>query len=238
MAACLEVFMKSLFTLVLLSIALPEGQVILQQKPGLQVLNLDAKREMLREDDWRLSMVSTKPPEIHPTLGRGDRDATDPPNVATLKETRQDTTQRMRDLETISNKRDESKFQMVPVYIFETQMKNTTSKPITKFVWAYHLPESSSVADQRPDQQYLCNVRIEAGETKLVKVASPIRLPRVVDVSAASAPRVWHEPTANDMIINQIQFADNDKWQRADWNPIILTRLGARKLGKSKCLAL
>ena len=230
--------MKILFTVVLISVALSQAQPAPPQEPGLQVLNLEVKRESLREDDWRLSMVSSKPSGIHPTLGRGDRDATDSPNVATLKETRQDTAKRMQDLETISNKRDESRFQMVPVYVFETQMKNTTSRAIIKFVWAYHLPESSSAADERADQQYLCNVRIEAGETKLVKVISPVRHPRVVDVSAASTPSAWHEPAVNDMIINQIQFADHDKWQRSGWNSIVLTRVGAKKLGKGKCIAL
>jgi len=40
------------------------------------------------------------------------------------------------------------------------------------------------------------------------------------------------------MIINQIQFADSDKWQRSGWNSIILSRLGAKKPGKGKCIAL
>jgi hypothetical protein len=234
--------MKLLFTLVLLSLTLPQAQAILQGGPGLQVLSLDLKKESVREDDWRLSMVSTKPREIHPTLGRGDRDATDPPNVATLKEIREDTAQRMRDLELVSNKKDESRFRMVPVYVFLAEMKNSTLKPITKFVWAYHLPESPSdtpaAADQRPDQQYLCNVRIEAGDTKMVTVTSPIRRPRVINASTASMLLAPHEPSVKDMFINQIQFADNDKWQRPDWNPVILSRQGARKLAKGKCIAL
>ena len=233
--------MKILFTLVLLSLAFPSAEPILQESSGLEVLSLEVKRTTVRENDWRLSMISTKPPEIHPTLGRGDRDSTDPPNVATLKETRQDTAQRMRDLSSVSNKRDESRFRMVPVYVFRVQMKNTTLKPITGFVWAYHLPEApsgTSTLDQRPDQEYLCNVRITAGETKIVTVASPVRRPRVIDVSTISTPPQLHEPTLKDMIINQIQFADNDKWQRPDWNPVVLSRQGARKLGKGKCIAL
>jgi hypothetical protein len=232
--------MKLLFTLALLSLALPSAEPILQESSSLEVLSLKVKKESLREDDWRLSMISTKPPEIHPTLGRGDRDTTDPPNVATLKETRQDTAQRMRDLSLVSNKKDESRFRMVPVYVFKVQMKNTTLKPITRFVWAYHLPGSPSdtAPDQRPDQQYLCNVRIAAGETKMVTVASPVRRPRVVDVSTISTQPQLHEPTLKDMIINQIQFADDDKWQRPDWNPVVLSRQGARKLGKGKCIAL
>ena len=234
--------MKLLFILALLFLALPSAEAILQESSGLEVLSLEVKKEIVREDDWRLSMISTKPPEIHPTLGRGDRDKTDPPNVATLKETRQDTAQRMRDLSVVSNKKDESRFRMVPVYVFKVQMKNTTLKPITRFVWAYHLPESpsdtSTTPDHRPDQEYLCNVRIAEGETKMVTVASPVRRPRVIDVSTISSPPQPHEPTLQDMIINQIQFADNDKWQRPGWNSVVLSRQGARKLGKGKCIAL
>ena len=233
--------MKLLSTLAFLSLALPSAVPLLQQSSGLEVLSLEVKRTTVREDDWRLSMISTKPPEIHPTLGRGDRDRTDPPNIASLKETRQDTAQRTRDLSVVSNKKDESRFRMVPVYVFTVQMKNTTRKAITGFVWAYHLPESSDTSttpDHRPDQEYLCNVSIPAGETKMVTVASPVRRPRVIDVSTISAPPQMHEPTLQDMIINQIQFADNDKWQRPDWNPVVLSRQGARKLGKGKCIAL
>ena len=233
--------MKLFFTLALLSLALPSAEPILQESSGLEVLSLEVKRMTVREDDWRLPMISTKPPEIHPTLGRGDRDRTDPPNVATLKETRQDTAQRSRDLRSVSNKKDESRFRMVPVYFFKVQMKNTTLKPITRFVWAYHLPESpdtSAAPDQRPDQQYLCDVRIAEGETKMVTVTSPVRRPRVIDVSTISTPPPLHEPTLKDMIINQIQFADNDKWERRDWNPVVLSTQGARKLGKGKCIAL
>lgn len=231
--------MKLLFTLALLSLALPLTEPILQESSGLEVLSLEVKKEIVREDDWRLSMISTKPPEIRPTLGRGDGDRTDPPNVATLKETRQDTAQRMRDLSLVSNKKDESRFRMVPVYVFTVQMKNTTLKSITRFVWAYHLRESPSSAstDERPDQQYLCKVGIAAGETKMVTVTSPVRRPRVVDVSTLTTPQM-HEPTLKDIIINQVQFADDDKWQRADWNPVVLSRQGARKLGKGKCIAL
>ena len=233
--------MKLLFTLALLSLALPSAKLIFQESSGLEVLSLEVKRTTVRENDWRLSMISTKPPVIHPTLGRGDGDRTNPPNVAVLKETRQDTAQRTRELRSVSNQKDETRFRMVPVYVFTVQMKNTTLKPITGFVWAYHLPEASDTSttpDHRPDQEYLCNVRIAAGESKIVTVASPVRRPRVVDVSTISAPPQPHEPTLKDMIINQIQFADNDKWQRPDWNSVVLSRQGATKLGKGKCIAL
>lgn len=234
--------MKLLFTLALVSLTLPSAASILQESSGLEVLSLEVKRGSVRDYEWRPSMVSTKPPIIHPTLGRGNGDAMDPPNVAILKETRRDTAQRKRDLSSVSNKGDQPRFRMVPVYFFKVQMKNTTLKPITRFVWAYRLPgstsDTSTAPDYRPDQQYLCKVGIAAGETRMVTVTSPVRAPRVIDVSASSTAPELNEPTLNDMIINQIQFADNDKWQRPDWNPVVLSHQGARKLGKGKCIVL
>jgi hypothetical protein len=117
-------------------------------------------------------------------------------------------------------------------------MKNVSSQLVTGFVRAYHLPKFSPGTQDISDKQYLCNVRIETGETKLVNVVSPIPRFKVIDASAVSRPPAPHEPTLKDMIINQIQFADNDKWQRADWNSVILSRQGARKLVKGKCIAL
>jgi hypothetical protein len=126
----------------------------------------------------------------------------------------------------------------VNVYVLRAKMKNTSSKPIARFVWAYQLPDSSPNATDAAYEEYLCNVRIEPGETKTVKVTSPIPRSKTIDVSAASTPPTPHEPTLKDMIINQIQFADNDKWQRPDWNSVVLSRQGARKLGEGKCIAL
>jgi hypothetical protein len=208
-----------------------------QQGPGLQVLRLEVKKST-RKDYWRPSMISKRPPELHPDLGRGTADRTDPPNVASLKETRQDTGQRMQSMRDLDGKTGvEPPSRPFPVFIFRVQMKNSNIKPITEFVWAYHLPEASGTQDT-PDQQYLCNVRIEPNQTKLVKVTSSIPRFKVVNASAVGPPPTPHEPTFNDIIINQIQFADNDKWQRSDWNPLVLSLRGAKKLGKGMCIAL
>jgi hypothetical protein len=46
------------------------------------------------------------------------------------------------------------------------------------------------------------------------------------------------KPTIKDVIINQIQFADGTKWERPNWNPLVLATMGARSVGKGKCGAL
>jgi hypothetical protein len=124
------------------------------------------------------------------------------------------------------------------VYDFEATMKNTTSKPIIEFVWAYQLPASSPNPEDIAQEQYLCRVKIEPGQTRQVKVVSPIPRSRVVDATTAGTPPAPHKPTPQDMIINLVKFADLEKWQRVDWNPLILTRQGARKLDKGRCIAL
>jgi hypothetical protein len=125
------------------------------------------------------------------------------------------------------------------VYDFRAKIKNDRSRAVTSFVWAYRLPQSSTDPQDAPDQEYLCNVRIEPGETKRIKVVSPIPRTRVVNASASGTPPASQQPSLQDTIINQVKFGDGDTWQRSDWNgTILLTRAAVRKLGKGKCIAL
>lgn len=223
--------MKSLFGVLLLLAAFTQAQTIAPPASGLQVASLRVTEKKVRSDDWHLSMLSTKPPQIKPDLGRGTTNATDTAEVAHLEDMRQDLERRKETLRTDANMRDQYPSRWIPVFVFQAEMRNTTAKPITKFVWAYHIADS-------PDQQYLCNVRIEPGQSKLVKVISPVPHPRVVAVTALGTLPAKISPSANDMLIDQIQFADNSEWRNPSWNAIILSRQGARKLGKGKCIAL
>ncbi len=62
-------------TIQFLVAALPRAQTISQQGPDLQLVSLNVKETKVGSDDWHLSMISTKPPEIHPELGRGTADS-------------------------------------------------------------------------------------------------------------------------------------------------------------------
>jgi hypothetical protein len=221
--------------LLLLLATVPQGQTSSQDSSGLQIVDLSAKI-LKRDDSWHPSMVSSKPPQLHPELGRGTADASDTPTAADLKTKQEDRDRRRQELDRVSEKRDEVPDRSVFVYSFRTQMKNTTAKAIMSFVWAYHLPDVAGSAGT--DVQYFCNVKIAPGETKPVKVISTIPRRRVINVSVAGTAPSPHQPSREDMIINQIRFSDSDVWQRSDWNRIILTQQGARALGKSKCIQL
>lgn len=229
--------MKSLFLLIILSSMIPLAQTSSQKESGLEIVSLETKNETRKVED-RLDVVSQKPPVIQPTLGRGTADATDSRQVADLKDKWDDRRSRTQGLEAAASKRETPprRTSVQPVYVFRAQIKNTRAKPITRFVWAYHLPDPSGISTAQ-DNQYLCNVALAPGEVKSVKVVSRVPREMVVNASAPSTP-LGHIPTINDMIINQIQFADQDKWQRSGWNSVILTQVGARKVGKGKCIEL
>lgn len=228
--------MRALLAFLILPFIVTFSQNSSQKDSGLELLSLEIKTEVRVEKDFP-RIVSDKPPVIKPTLGRGTADATNTREVADLKDKWEDRNQRMKDVNAVANKgEDPHKTYVHGVYIFRTKMRNNTSKTITRFVWAYHLPDSSAGAPTSVDNQYLCNVTLAPGEVKPIKVESRPGRRRVINVSIPSPPA--GPPTLDDMIINQIQFADNDKWQRPGWNSVILTQVGARKVGQGKCIEL
>jgi len=229
--------MKTILALLILSFIFPLTQNNSQKESGLELLSLEIKTEVRQDKTYR-PMVSDKPPTITPTLGRGTADATDSRNVADLKDEWEDRDRRMKNVNDAASKREEKpqKIYVHGVYIFRTRMKNNTSKTISRFVWAYHLPDSSPGAPSSVDNQYLCNVTLAPAEVKEIKVVS--RAGHRMVVNASIPTQSAGPPTLDDMIINQIFFADNEKWQRSGWNSVILTQVGARKVSKGKCIEL
>jgi hypothetical protein len=120
-------------------------------------------------------------------------------------------------------------------YESEAEFKNSSGKVITGFVWAY---AASPALQYSYDQEFICDLKLAAGETKRVKVLSLYPNQRIVNVSASGAASVPVKPTIKDVFINQIQFADGTKWERPNWNPLVMATVGARTIGKGKCGAL
>jgi hypothetical protein len=229
--------MKSFSSLLLLSVALLQAPALPQKGPGLQILSLEVTEAVVTQEEWRRSMgVSNKAPELHPNLGRGDseREATDPADVVSQKEVRQNMDQRQIDLRK-STQPIPTRTRSYPAYESMAQMKNDTSASIVGFVWAY---KSSPELPYDHDQEFLCNVEIRPGATKFVKAISRRPTQRVVSVSASGTNTALPKPALKDMVINKVEFADGSTWQRPDWNPLILSRQGARKIGKGKCIVL
>src|SRR5438046_2167499 len=98
--------MKTVFALIFLSLNLTQMPATLQEGSGLKLLSLDVKEKAVKKYHDP-SIVSNKPPEIHPTLGRGDGDRNDPPNVVSLEEKRKDLDQRQRDMDSVTDTKGE-----------------------------------------------------------------------------------------------------------------------------------
>lgn len=227
--------MRIFFFLILLSLTLPQTPSVPQESSGLEVLTLDVKEKAAKKYPHDPGMVSNKPPEIHPTLGRGDGDRNDPPNVVSLEETRKDRDQRMRDMDALANKKPEfgSRSDLKPVYESRAQMKNNSSRSIVSFVWAY---KASPALQYTHDQEFFCNVRISPGTTKLLKIISRYPQQNLLNASAPS-PEI---PSLKDVIINYVKFGDGTTWRRPDWRSDWNSRIRlerAERFVKGKCFA-
>jgi len=221
--------MLTLLTLSLMAAPMPQTQI------GLEVSSLNVKEKVINPQvdllaESELPDSVTRP---NPNIGK-------PTNRAESENERleRQTNLRVQNMHAIeaakkdaaANRPTTNKF-----YESEAEFKNSSTKPITGFVWAY----AASPALQFPyDQEFLCDMKLAAGETKRVKVLSLYPNQRVVNVSASGAASVPVKPTIKDVVINQVQFADGTKWERPNWNPLVLATVGARSIGKGKCGAL
>jgi len=224
--------MKTLFALALFSLTLQQSPTKLPTPSGLEVLSLKVKEKTLKADWGVPSMVSQKPPVLNPSLNRGiDRD--EPPILAINR----DTSQRIRDLQSLGDQKHglPARGGTSPVYESLAQIQNANSKAIVRFVWGF---QASAHLLYTEDQEFLCSVKINPAEAKNVKVISRIPHQRVVDVAASGANPSPEKPSLNDVIVNQVEFADGTIWQRPGWNAAVLARQGARKLERGKCLVL
>ena len=210
--------MKPLFALALLSLNLVAQTTTNSATSGLQIVEITFTKKFVREEGLSGGVVSHDPPVLDDSTIMIPRPRSGKPTIANKNQKA-----------AISGRR-------VGAYDFHAQIKNDGVKPITGFVWVYTIPPLGAT-QETVAQEYLCRVRIEPGETKAIKVRSPIPQPRTVDISDATKPPAEHQPVLSDMSVNQIEFADGTLWRRDNWNPVVLTRLGARRLAKGKCIA-
>jgi hypothetical protein len=223
--------MKTPIALMLLTLALPQTPTNVPDGSGLEIVQFSSKEKLVEPEGSR--MVSNEPPVLNngtlmlPGVSKNEK---------AVVATHRDTSQRMSDLFSLGGSSGGGWGVPGLAYAFQAQMRNYSSKPITRFVWAYR---PSTITQTMRDQEYLCNVLIEAGDTRRVKVTSPVPMSRVVNASASGPPPARVKPALQDLIINQVQFADGTIWQRSDWiGTIHLTRSGARNLKRGKCIAL
>jgi len=207
--------MKLFLILALLPLALLQTQTDTRDRSGLEVVKIELKQKYIDPEEYS-QIIRNETLKVK----------------AVPREPGKDLLERKAELRSMSDMHSPDP---VKVNVLQAQMKNATSQPIIKFVWAYQI-----ATDQRdaPDRQFLCNVHIAPGQTKGVEVILRIT-PRVVNASSAGHKPALPKPSLQNIIINQIQFADGTTWQRPDWNgTILLTREGIQNLGNGKCTAL
>lgn len=223
--------MKTFLIVALLS--LPLTQTPTPPTPlGLEVVSLNVKEkvvnpqvDLLAESD--LPDNVTRPnPNIGKPTNRAESESDRLERQTNLR------VQNMHAIEAAKKEGGGDRPSKVKLYEGEADIKNGSAKAITRFVWAYR---ASPELQLNNDQEFLCDTRLEPGQIKRVKVISEYPNQKVVKLSPAGAPALPVKPTVKDVIINEIEFADGTKWERPNWNPLILATIGARNVSKGKC---
>jgi hypothetical protein len=223
--------MKTLLILALLS--LPLTQTPTPQGPlGLEVVSLNVKEKIVNPQvdllaESELPDNVTRPnPNIGKPTNRTESESDRLERQTNLR------VQNMHAIEAAKKDGAGGRISRVKLYEAQADIKNGSAKAITRFVWAYR---ASPALQLNNDQEFLCDTKLAPGETKRVKVISEYPNQKVVQVSAAGTPAIPVKPTVKDVIINEIEFADGTRWERPNWNPLILATIGARNVSKGKC---
>ena len=229
--------MKVLFALALFSLTSLQTGAFAQNPSGLEIVHFDYKVKIVEVDRYSPRVVSERPPIIKPDPSANRGQDRNQPDLITISN---DKAQREKDLRALTAMRSELPYGPIKrtYWDWNAEIRNNNPKSVTRFVWTYHRPQASPDLQDAVDQEYLCSIRIEPGETKLARVLSQIPHSSVVSASNSGTPPAELKPSLKDMVINRVEFSDGTTWQRSNWNPIILSRQGAKKLGKGKCIAL
>lgn len=230
--------MKLGFALLLVGFSVIQTPSSLPGGGGLVIAKLTFEQKLLTTPAISKSMVSTEPPVIKPDPNLGRVDRNEDPVYAQKKE--KERLAAMSRVGGISHDDSPPKETPDPIrlfYVFTAQMRNDSSRTITRVVWAYRVSNYPNMEDIA-DTEFLCSTKIEPNQS--VEISSVARLPRVmvVDVSAQGTVRDLPKPSIKDFVIKQVQFGDGTTWQQPDWNSVILTRRGARNVRKGKCITL
>ena len=181
-----------------------QGQTIAQGASGLSVTSVKVKQKRLSADR-RLSRPYS--PKITPALGRGTRDRTDSPEVASLKEIRDDRVQRQRDLRALdSQSRNSARSRHSVVrygYEVRARITNDGLKPITKLLWAYRPSRNSQIVLEK---KFFCHLSIQPGQSRNLKVVFPVR---VLNATFTDPER----SSLSDVVIEHVEYSDGTGWQ-------------------------
>lgn len=209
--------MKPALLLLLTVFSLAQTQSSLPTGGGLVIENVNFQEKMLKTPAIPASMVSHDPPVLSPD-----------PRLEASK---------VRGVSHKGTPRKEPPDPKRLFYVFTAQMRNDSSKIITRVVWAYRVSHHPHMADIA-DTEFLCSTKIEPGRGLEIKSTSRIPNVKVVDVSSQGSIIDVPKPTIKDFVIKRVQFSDGTSWQQPDWDSVILTRRSALNLKKGKCITL
>lgn len=220
--------MRLLLILLTCCLVPAQSQTNGQNASGLKVITVKIK-EVRSASHGR--SIALEPPKVTPTLGRGTLDATDSAEVAVLKETRNDRSQRERDLRAIGRQDRGSRGLRPPSirngYEVRARFTNEGLKRITKVVWSYRPVRNSQIIFEK---KFYCQMRFEPGESRSLKVSFPM------NILNASFPDL-REPAISDFVIEQVEYADGSSWHLPTLvRPFSVTVLPG--LEKGKCTPL
>jgi len=224
--------MEILLILLLWSLLPTQTHSYLQNQSGLEVLSLNVKAQVLSP---QLDPLADEPPD---SVTRPNPNANRPNGRTETENERLERQtnlriQNMHALENLKRGGNPQKPSILKIYESEAEMRNSSSQTITGFIWAY---QASPALQYTEDQEFLCAVKITAGEAKRIKVISVYPNQKIVSVSESGTVSTPVKPTLKDVIINQVQFADGTNWKRPNWDPAVLLRQGSTNVGKGKCV--
>ena len=205
-----------------------QAQTIGQGASGLNVTSVKVKEK--RIGGYSRSSRVLPPKKITPTLGRGTLDRTDSPEVASLKEIREDQLQRQQDLRALgSQSRNSARSRQSVVrygYEIRARITNDGLKPITKLAWAYRPTRNSQVVLEK---RFSCHLPIAPGQSRNLKILFPVQILNV----AFTDPQ---QSSLSDFVIEQVEYGDGTDWQL----PTVVqpqTPTTLPRVGKGKCTA-
>ena len=198
-----------------------------QGASGLKVTSVKVKEK--RIGGYSRS-ARAHPRKVTPTLGRGTLDRTDSPEVASLKEIRDDRMKRQRDLRALDSQSRNSARSLRSLrrygYEIRASVTNDGLKPITKLVWAYRPSRNSQVVLEK---KFFCHLPVAPGQSRNVKVWFPVQVLNV----AFTDPQ---QSSLSDIVIEQVVYGDGTDWQL----PTVVQPHTTRtlpQLEKGKCTA-
>ena len=118
------------------------------------------------------------------------------------------------------------------IYVYRFQLKNDGPKLIKSFVLEY---QSVPGVRDSAAREFLCAAKTKPNESKGLEVTSAFSPSKLVDVNnAGTKPQ---KASAENIVVNRIEYGDGSVWQRKGWDASILSRDTSQRAGNGKCVA-